>query len=65
MAAEPELEPKNFEWWCRSLKFEAPFNRHILYSNQQVQIMQWFFNGTNRSGAGAKNFGCLEQERKI
>jgi len=40
----------------RSLKFEFPLNRHILYSKPSVQIMQWFlvFNfGPNRSEAGA------------
>ena len=34
-AVEPE--PKNFEWWSRSLKFEFPFNRHILCSKPLVQ----------------------------
>jgi len=61
-AVEPE--PKNFEWWSQSLKFEFPFNRNILYSKPIVQIMQWFlvFNGPNRSGARRKNFGRLELE---
>ena len=60
-AVEPE--PKNFEWLSRSLKFEFPFNRHILYS-EIVRMMQGFlvFNGPNGSGAGANNFGCLELE---
>jgi len=65
---QPGLWTKNFEWWSRSLKFEFPFNRHILCSKPVVQIMQWFlvFNfGPNRSGAGAKNFGCLKPEPEI
>jgi len=59
---EAGAEPKKFEWWSRSLKFEFPFNRHILYSKPFVQIMQWFlaFNGPKPSEARAKNFGCLE-----
>jgi len=62
-----EPEPKNFEWWSRSLKFGFPFNGHGLWSEPIVQIIQWFlvFNGPNRSGAGAKNFRCLELEPKI
>jgi len=50
---------QKFEWWSRSLKFEFPFNRHILYSKPVVKIMRRFliFNGPKRSGAaGAKNF---------
>jgi len=63
-AVEPEWEPKNFEWWSRSLKFEFPFNRHSLWNKPMVQIIQWFLvsNGPNRFGIGAKNFRCLELE---
>jgi len=59
---EAGAEPKKSEWWSRSLKFEFPFNKHILYSKPFVQIMQWFlaFNGPKRSAARAKKFGCQE-----
>ena len=61
-----EPEPKNFEWWSRSLKLEFPFNRHILCSKPFVQnAAVLIFNGPSRSEAGAKSFGCLEPEPEI
>ena len=76
-----ELEPKYFEWSSRSLKFEFPFNKHILYSKPIVQIMQWFlvcfrcfifidwiitkFFSVPKPGAGAKNFLRFEPEPKF
>jgi len=37
-------EPKIFRWWSRSLKYGFPFNRHSLWSNPSVPIIQCFFS---------------------
>jgi len=54
-AVDPE--PKNFEWWSQSLKFESPFNRQFVeQANCTNKTMVFSFIGPNCSGAGAKKF---------